>query len=282
MTDKPAKSKWNPFKAARQGQKAEKDAPQKPSPEETPAKAPPVPAQPAAPPVEEFQLPQPKSRATDDQARLSALYAVSRVLGTSLNLDEVLTQVIDAVVGLTGAERGLLVFTEAGPEEWTLRVARNFDEDKLSTWDKEISRTIINTAIETRKGVVTADAQSDSRFAMQASVIFNVLRSTMCTPLLARGRVIGAIYVDSRIQKGIFDDEDLEMLDTFATQAAFAIDNARIYTRTIQKVQQLTIELDETRKARQVAEITETEYFKKLRDRAQAMRESTKDKPSEP
>ena len=280
MTDKPTKSRWNPFKSVRQGQKDEKDTPQKPTPAETPAKA-----QPATPPPPELQLSdlaKPAPHAKDDQARLSALYAVTRVLGTSLELDEVLTQVIDAVVGLTGAERGLLVFTESETDEWTLRVARNFDEDKLSTWDKEIRRTIINTAIETKKGVVTADAQSDVRFASQASVIFNVLRSTMCTPLLARGRVIGAIYVDSRIQKGIFDEEDLEMLDTFATQAAFAIDNARIYTRTVQKMQQLTIELDETRKARQVAEITETDYFKKLRERAQAMRDAAKDKPSEP
>ena len=212
--------------------------------------------------------------ARDDQARLAALYRASRVLGTSLELDEVLAQVIDAVIGLTGAERGLLVLmdSEADANDWKLRVARNFDQENLSHWEAEISRTIISTAVTTRQGVVTEDAQSDTRFSQQASVIFNVLRSIMCTPLLARGRVIGAIYVDSRIQKGIFNEEDLELMDAFATQAAFAIDNARIYTRTVQKVQQLTIELDEARKARQVAEITETEYFRRLKERVEELR----------
>ncbi|MBN1147328.1 MAG: GAF domain-containing protein [Anaerolineales bacterium] len=213
-----------------------------------------------------------EAQASADQARLAALYRVSRVLGTSLDLDEVLNQVMDAVIGLTGAERGLLVLIGSDSKDWALRVARNFDQENLSNWEAEISRTIINTAVDTHQGVVTGDAQSDARFSQQASVIFNVLRSIMCAPLLARGRVIGAIYVDSRIQKGIFDEGDLEMLDALATQAAFAIDNARLYTNTVQKVKQLTIELDEARKASQVAEITETEYFRQLQARAQELR----------
>jgi adenylate cyclase len=205
----------------------------------------------------------------DDQTRLAALYRVSRVLGTSLDLEEVLSQVMDAVIGLTGAERGLLVLMDNETSEWKLRLARNLDPKKLNQWESSISRTMINTALESRKGVVTADAQSDPRFSTQASVIYNVLRSIMCTPLLARGRVIGAIYIDSRIQKGIFDVDDLDMLDALAVQAAFAIDNARIYTSTVQQIQILTNELDEVRKAQQVADITESEYFHQLSVKAE-------------
>jgi GAF domain-containing protein len=213
---------------------------------------------------------------TDDQARLEALYRVSRVLGTSLEMDEVLSQVIDAVIDLTGAERGILVMIDNDSPDWKLRLARNIDPEKLDNWEAEVSRTIINKAIETRQGIVTADAQADPRFSTQASVIFNVLRSMMCAPLMARGRVIGAIYVDSRIQTDVFDQDDLEMMDAFATQAAFAIDNAHIYTRTVQKVKQLTIELDEVRRAREVAEITESDYFRKLQEKVQTLRKNQK------
>jgi len=267
MKEKASKSRWGALKSALTGQKSSSPEPE--DLEETNTSADRL--------TEGEQSTQEdlQSAARDDQARLAALYRVSRVLGTSLNLDEVLAQVIDAVIGLTGAERGLLVLIDGDAQDWKLRVARNFDEETLSHWEAEISRTIINTAVSTRQGVVTEDAQSDTRFSQQASVIFNVLRSIMCTPLLARGRVIGAIYVDSRIQKGIFDEEDLELMDAFATQAAFAIDNARIYTRTVQKVQQLTIELDEARKARQVAEITETEYFRRLKERVEELRSRT-------
>src|SRR4030042_1217343 len=115
--------------------------------------------------------------ARDDQARLAALYRVTRVLGTSLDLDEVLAQVMDAVIGLTGAERGILVMMDDESKDWQLRVARNIDQERLNSWEKEVSSTIINTAVQTRRGVVTADAQSDPRFSSKASVRLNVLRS---------------------------------------------------------------------------------------------------------
>ncbi len=269
MNDKSTQSRWDALKRVlRGGQSAppEQNGSKQPEPVSVAAQAP----APAQEPV--AQMPP----CTDDQARLEALYRVSRVLGTSLELDEVLAQVIDAVIDLTGAERGILVMIENDSTDSKLRLARNIDPEKLDNWEAEVSRTIINTAIKTRQGIVTADAQSDPRFSTQASVIFNVLRSMMCAPLMARGRVIGAIYVDSRIQTDVFDDDDLEMLDAFATQAAFAIDNAHIYTRTVQQVKQLTIELDEVKRARQVAEITESEYFRKLQAKVQTLRDHQK------
>jgi len=62
--------------------------------------------------MSEDELNEPAGLVKDDQARLAALYRVSRILGTSLDLDEVLSQVMDAVIGLTGAERGILVLME--------------------------------------------------------------------------------------------------------------------------------------------------------------------------
>ena len=268
MEDKPTQSRWNVFKKALLGAQASESEPGR-----TVASA-------AGPPFQPENDPAAPAAATPsaavlhtDQARLETLYRVSRVLGTSLDLSEVLNQVLDAVIDLTGAERGLLVLVENDSGEWKLRLARNIDPEKLGKWESEISRTIITTAIDTGTGIVTADAQSDPRFSMQASVVFNALRSMMCAPLLARGRVIGAIYVDSRIQKGIFSEDDLEMVEMFATQAAFALDNARLYTTTVQKVHELTIELDEVRRTRQVEEITETEYFRQLQAKVIALRE---------
>jgi GAF domain-containing protein len=272
MDEKPTQSRWSVFRKALQGPQSV-EPPVQPQPGETAASSTTVPAPAGATPPAEAAPAQPCG---SDQDRLEALYRVTRTLGTSLDLDEVLAQVIDAVIDLTGAERGLLVMVEGESGEWKLRLARNIDPDKLAKWEREISRTIITTAIETGKGIVTADAQADPRFSTQASVLFNALRSMMCAPLLARGRVIGAIYVDSRIMKGIFSDEDLNMIETFATQAAFALDNARLYTNTVRQVQQLTIELDQARRARQVAEITETDYFRELQLKVQNLREHKK------
>lgn len=183
-------------------------------------------------------------RSSQEQNRLAMLYRVSQVLGTTLDLDQVLAQVMDSVIALTGAERGFLVLLEAEEKAWKYRVGRNFSLETLESKDMGISRTVVDTVIETGEGVVTTDALTDPRFARQESVVFYALRSILCAPLLARGQVIGAVYVDNRAQAGMFNEDDLELLKAFAIQAAIVIQNAQLYTRTDQALSQRVAELE--------------------------------------
>ena len=179
-----------------------------------------------------------------EQGRLAALYQVLQSLGLSLKLDEVLRQVMDAVIQLTGAERGFLTLNDNDTGELNLRAARNFQQENLQLEDMKISRTVIKSVIETGKGMVTTDAQDDPRFSEQESVIFYALRSIMCAPLRTSGNIIGAIYVDNRAQSGMFTNDDLDLLSAFAGQAAVAIENAQLYTRTDQALAERVSELE--------------------------------------
>jgi signal transduction histidine kinase len=178
------------------------------------------------------------------QSRLGALYQVSQVLGTSLDLDQVLNQVMDAVIQLTHAERGFLILLDESQAELTPRTARSIDRTNLPGSSMEVSHTVIQNVLEQGAGVLTTDAQQDPRFAGKESIVFFALRSVMCTPLLARGKIIGVIYVDNRAQIGIFTNADLDLLNAFATQAAIAIENARLYTRTDQALAARVAELE--------------------------------------
>ncbi len=179
-----------------------------------------------------------------EQGRLAALYQVSQSLGVSLKIDEVLTQVMDAVIQLTGAERGFLTLSDANTGALTLRAARNFQQENLELEDMKVSRTVITSVIENGEGIVTTDAQDDPRFSAQESVIFYALRSIMCAPLRASGTIIGAIYVDNRAQSGMFTKDDLDLLSAFASQAAIAIENAQLYTKTDQALAERVFELE--------------------------------------
>jgi signal transduction histidine kinase len=178
------------------------------------------------------------------QERLGALYSVSKSLGISLNLKDVLTQVMDAVIQLTGAERGFLTLIDPDTGNLDLRAARNIEQETLQREDMEISRTVVHSVIQSGEGIVTTDAQTDPRFAQQESVIFYSLRSILCAPLRAQGRIIGVIYVDNRAQSSLFTQDDLEMLSAFANQAAVAIENARLYTQTDQALKDRVAELE--------------------------------------
>jgi signal transduction histidine kinase len=162
------------------------------------------------------------------QRRVGALYEVSRVIGSSLDLQTVLDQVMDAIIQLTDAERGFLMLLD-DDGRLQVRVARDFDQETLESGEFAVSRTITRQVVNTGEPVVTTNAQTDPRYAGQASIMTHALRSIMASPLRARGNIIGVVYVDNRIKSGIFSESDLEILDAFAAQAAVAIDNARLY-----------------------------------------------------
>ena len=215
--------------------------------------------------IELFELLGEERAANDQQRRLAAVYEVSRVLGTSLDLDEVLNQVMDAIIHLTGAERGFLMLFDTGAEP-EIRVARNMEREALDDEASGISRSVINLVVETGEQVVTTNATRDPRFYDQPSVVAHHLRSILCVPLQARGSLIGVIYVDNRIRSGVFDEADLEMLTTFATQAAMAIENARLFTMTdealsrrveeLQQLQEIDRQLNETLDFDRVMQLT--------------------------
>ncbi|HRQ39999.1 MAG TPA: GAF domain-containing sensor histidine kinase [Chloroflexota bacterium] len=166
------------------------------------------------------------------QARLSALYEVSSQLGKSLDLDEVLNQVMDAIIQLTGAERGFLMLYDENSGQLVTRAARNVDQKTIEGDAMNISRTVIERAVASGEGILTSNAQEDARFAGQQSVVGYQLRSIMCAPLQARGFTLGAVYVDNRLFSGVFEAADLDLLMTFTNQAAVAIENARLFTQT--------------------------------------------------
>jgi signal transduction histidine kinase len=182
--------------------------------------------------------------ARQEQNRLVALYRISQTLGASLDVDEVLHQVMEAVISLTGAERGFIMLLDPESKEWQWRAVRNFDQDQLSPKEMEISRSVIQLVLHSQQGLVSTDAQTDPRFSSQDSVTLFALRSILCTPLWSRGSVIGVIYVDNRALRGRFTKDDLQLLSAFAGQAAIAIENARLYTRTDQALAQRVAELE--------------------------------------
>ncbi|HVO70587.1 MAG TPA: GAF domain-containing protein, partial [Aggregatilineaceae bacterium] len=125
-------------------------------------------------------------------------------------------------------ERGFLMLLDEDGN-LTVRVARNLDQETLEGGEFAVSRTITREVMNAGQPVVTTNAQTDPRYAGQASIVAHALRSIMASPLRARGNIIGVVYVDNRIRTGIFSETDLEVLDAFAAQAAVAIDNARLY-----------------------------------------------------
>ena len=167
---------------------------------------------------------------SDDQfSRDRVLYQVAAELTSSLDLDEVLSRVMDRVIELMHASRGFIVLIDADRNEMQVRMARGEETEEQKT-EFLGSRTVVEQVVRTGQAVVSTDALLDDRFKGQQSVILHNLRSIIAVPLLVKGNVIGAVYVDNPFRAGIFEEKDKEFLQAIADLAAIAIDNARLYT----------------------------------------------------
>ncbi len=182
-------------------------------------------------------------RTHNEAARLAAIYEISSRLGTTLDLSKLLELVMDSVIDLTNAERGFVMLYNDQTAKLETVGARNFDRETIEKESAEISYSVVERAITTGEAVLTSNAQEDNRFSGFTSVVDYQLRSMMCAPLRARGRIIGATYVDNRFLSSVFSQEDLDLLVTFANQAAIAIENARLFTQTDQALQRRVEEL---------------------------------------
>ncbi len=167
---------------------------------------------------------------------LATLLKLGQQLNSSLELSQVLDIAIKQVIAFVGAERGfvLLVDVETGRVwgEAVHNIDREVLEVTLSDSDAhtaEISRSLVESVLQTRQAVLSMNAMEDPRFANRQSVQFHNLRSVLCVPLVAQGRLLGIIYLDNRLKSGVFDERQLTMLTAFANQASIAIENARLY-----------------------------------------------------
>ena len=159
------------------------------------------------------------------------LYELARDLSSSLDLDVVLRKVMDRVITLMKASRGFIVLVD--PVTGTLSVQMAGGEtDTEKTRAFLGSRTVIEQVVVTGQAVVSTDATLDDRFKGQQSVILQNLRSIIAVPLVTKGKVIGAVYVDNPFRASIFEEKDKEFLQAISDLAAIAIDNARQYERS--------------------------------------------------
>ncbi len=219
--------------------------------------------------------------------QLQALTHTSALLTSSLELDEVLERVMDTVVDLTGAERAYLMLHKED-QPLSIRAARNWDHENIDEQDALFSRSVVQAAVEQKKAIITDNAQTDTRFGHQASILASQVRSILCIPLYMQEQLVGVLYADNRFHKGIFSNEMLPVLTAFGTQAAIAIRNARQYgnvkenlAAAEQEIQRLRIAIDETKRQREVERIVDSDTFKELRSQAEAIRKRRRQRKQE-
>lgn len=157
---------------------------------------------------------------------LETLQRIGRTVTALLDLDNVLTAVVDSAVELTGAEEGSLLLLDENTGELYMRASRNFQDDFARKFRLPIHDSLAGKVLRTGKPIVI-DAPTPQK--IKTSYLVHTL---IYVPLQAHGRLIGVLGVDNRQSGNPFQDEHLTLVSALADYAAIAIENASLYSRT--------------------------------------------------
>jgi transcriptional regulator with GAF, ATPase, and Fis domain len=197
-------------------------------------------------------------------AGLHKLYEFSEKLMTMTQIDQLLEAMLDAVIEVTGAEKGLILLHDdayasdgqtvdaasrggvdfGGP---VIRAARNDRHETIAEPKGSISDSIVRKVLETGRPVIVSDALTDAEFNSSASVLALRLSSVMCAPLVSQGHVQGVLYVGNDRVKGLFDRHQLDVLSIFAGQASLILQNALLLNALRADKEKLVSELKDKR-----------------------------------
>lgn len=155
----------------------------------------------------------------------SRLLEITKRLAREHQIDRLLERITDAAVDLAGAERGFVLLTDS---DGTLapRAARTAHAENDA--HVAFSRSIAEAVLIDGESIITMDARDDRRLSEYMSVHKLMLRSVACLPIRGHQRTLGVLYLEHRRSSGRFREDDMEVLEAFADQAAIALENARL------------------------------------------------------
>jgi len=157
---------------------------------------------------------------------LEALAHIGRTVTAMLDLDQVLTTVVDAAVRLTGAEEGSLLLLDEESGEIHMRASKNFDEEFARTFRLRVEDSLAGQVIATGNPVILDESTPQK---IKTSYL---VHSLLYVALRVHGRTLGVLGVDNRTRGRTMTREDMTVVMAMADYAAIAIENARLYARS--------------------------------------------------
>ncbi len=174
--------------------------------------------------------PPPSSAAPGARAKLHARYIhvlgeLSRATAKVFEAPEMARTCMDRLAHLLGAERAYLFLCQDGTDELVLAAGRDAAGHDLAE-PRGYSTTVIQNVQAQRRPIIVSGT-AEGELLGSRSVVANKLLSIIAAPIVLLERLVGVMYLDSRVAKGIFTREDLEILDGIGQHVAVALESTR-------------------------------------------------------
>ena len=161
----------------------------------------------------------------------NVIYQIAETIGTFVSIDDFLNRMTDIIFRHLHVDRVFILMRDGQDDELEPRIVRCRTESKDDGKTITTSRRVINHILDTKEGVLCANAQSDDRFGTggkDSSMHRLGLRSVICVPILAHEEVVGVIHLDCNMARHTYSHSQLLLTTTIGRMAGMAIENARL------------------------------------------------------
>lgn len=161
--------------------------------------------------------------ARQEMLHRTALYEVGKKISSSLDLNEVLNLIIDALQTVVPYDAAAIFLLDEDQNAVVEQTTRGYSTD-MNAINLEMGEGISGSAAATGKAIIVPDVSRDDRYVQHHLET----KSEMAVPLLSGDQVIGVFNIENN-RANAYNEEAQSLLEAFASQASIAIQNARLF-----------------------------------------------------
>ncbi|GAP99887.1 AAA family ATPase [Leptolyngbya sp. NIES-2104] len=169
---------------------------------------------------------------------LAAVMKASQAISREVELEPLLHSLMQILIQNAGAQAGYLILENSG--EWFVEASYELNDGengcatqvlRSTPISNQLPESIIQYVIRTQETITLSNASREGIFINEPYIQRHRTQSLLCLPLLNQGELVGVLYLENQLAAGAFTPERSQILHLLSTQAAIAIENAKLYAQ---------------------------------------------------
>ncbi len=178
---------------------------------------------------------------------LATVMKAAQAISSEIELEQLLRSLMQILIENAGAQTGCLILENLGA--WAIEAAYELN-DRQNVGDLRVLQSIpianrlpesmIQYVIRTHESVILNDATREGNFINEPYIQHHRTQSILCLPLLNQTKLVGILYLENQLVTGAFTPDRSQVLNLLSTQAAIAIENAKLYSKLRESESKMT------------------------------------------
>ena len=167
---------------------------------------------------------------------LTLMVEVSERINSTLDLDELMARIAEIVKRAIDYEVFAILLLNEKTQELHIRFSIGHPDELVRNLRVKVGEGIVGRAAQTRRSILVNDVLKDPSYIQSLSPI----RSELAVPLITKNRLIGVMDLEAP-RTDFFNDSHVNLLELLASRMAMALDNARLYRRSVRQARTLQL-----------------------------------------